>query len=158
MRKSKTPNGYDFPIPEGIPPHALAYEWCLLKGRRDMMHASARRRLDDYDEAEYNRKIDESLAEYPDAPRAFPERPTRTDRMLDEAECRIRAFMDGGGPHQGMALGAARRWFPNPCEEYMNRLMSDRSVQERFCRMGSPGQNRLALEWLQRALWQADQS
>lgn len=54
----------------------LAYRWCQHQGNREDIHYSFKRWSfpGDYDEDELNRAIDESLAEYPEALKAFPER------------------------------------------------------------------------------------
>ena len=62
-------------IPEGIPSSSLAFKWCQLGGDRSAIHHSFKRWVpEDYDKAELDDAINESLKKYPDALRAFPEK------------------------------------------------------------------------------------
>ena len=55
----------------------LAYTWCLHNGNRASIHYSFKQWVShDYDEDELDRAIDESFAKYPEALKAFPDRPT----------------------------------------------------------------------------------
>ena len=160
MRKTRIPDNDYTPIPDGIPAESLAYRWCAHQGRRSDIHYSFKRWLypGDYDKDEVDAAIDASLKEYPQALEAFPERPAGTDDMVWGAERLIKTLMEDNGVHQGIALGVVRRWRPDLYVEYTDRIKSDKSVRARFCRMGSPGQNRLAREWLRQAFRQTDQS
>ena len=81
MSKDGIPDDYDDrPIPDSIPPSSLAYKYCMHRGNRKAIHYSFRRWIpDDYDAAELDKSIDESLAKYPEALKAFPERKKSTE-------------------------------------------------------------------------------
>ena len=106
---------------------------------------------DDDDEDMLIKAIDESLAKYQETPKEFLE-DEDTDGVVERAEIAIKAWMKMEPIHQGIALGQVRRWRPDLYAPYMDLLKSDRSVRTRFYRMGSPGQNRPALEWLLKGL------
>ncbi len=95
--------------------------------------------------------IDESLAKYWEASEAFPEI-AYGDWEVKGAERIIKGWMRIEPIHQGLALGQVRRWLPDLYVAYMDHFKYDSSVRARFYRMGSPGQNRRALEWLLKGL------
>ena len=79
MSKDVIPDDYDDrPVPDSVPSGTLAFKWCQHRGKRSAIHYSFKRWSypGDYDKDELDRAIDESLAKYPEALKAFPERGT----------------------------------------------------------------------------------
>lgn len=105
---------------------------------------------DDYEDM-LIKAIDESLAKYQKTPKELSES-DYVDGAVERAECSIKAWMNMEPMHQGIALGQVQRWWPDQYVAYMDHFKYDSSVRTRFYRMGSPVQNRRALEWLLKGL------